>query len=246
MGFRVFVLCLQQLRNNWQTALRISWFWWLLLTAGGFAMRSFAQRPDDANAGSVALIVLVTALVALIGGTIIAIAWHRFVLREDTFGNMLIFQNGWPVGTYIWALIRLALILFVLLVPLVFVFALNPGLMASGPSLLISVAMGIVFTWVFLRVGLVFPAIAVGKTLKIRESFQMTRPFATELLITSGLLVAIQTFPGILQLLAVAAGAESLSVILIPINLLFSWVNLFLGIGVLTVMYGHLCENRPI
>lgn len=246
MGIRVFMLCLQQLRNNWQTALRISWFWWLLMTACWYAVQSAVRRPIDSNEGTVLLIGLITMGVILIGWTMIAIAWHRYVLREDTFGIMLIFENGWPVGIYIWALLKLIAILTALIVLVAFVIALNPSLMASGPGLLLSVAIVIVFTWVILRVGLVFPAIAVGETLTIRESFQKTKPFATELLITSGLLVAIQIFPGILQLLAASAGAENLSIILIPLNLLFSWVNLFLGIGVLTVLYGHLYENRPL
>lgn len=246
MGFRIFVLCLQQLRNNWRTALKISWFWCLIILLGGSVLGVVAANREQYGTTLFLVTLLIVGPAVWVGGTIVAIGWHRFVLREDTFGKMLIYQNGWPVGSYILALLRLSVILVMCLIPLALVFVFIPSFADTGLSFVFNTAIAFAVTWLFLRIGLVFPAMAVGERLGFRGSFNMTRPLARDLLVTSGLLILLQTLPEILNMIAVATEAISLLVLLLPISLFFSWVNLFLSIGILTVLYGHLYENRPI
>lgn len=245
MGYRIFALCAVQLRNNWQIALKISWFWWSLLTIAGLLMPTNVT-PADSEVKTTLLLVAFSSLTALVGGTIIAIAWHRYVLREEIPGNLLIFPQGWPIGLYILNVFKCGFLMMVILLPLLFAFALTPHGLQGGLGNLLSIFLGVLFTWMFLRIGLVFPAIAVGQHIKIRDAFQMTSALSSKLLVTAMLLVAVQTVPAVLQyLLGVLAGGD-MSTVLLPVSLLFSWINLFLSVGVLTVLYGHLCEGRPI
>jgi len=51
---------------------------------------------------------------------------------------------------------------------------------------------------------------------------------------------------GIAPSLAAEVVNWGLSAIVILSAFVFSWINLFVGIGILTVLYGHLREGRPL
>jgi hypothetical protein len=49
------------------------------------------------------------------------------------------------------------------------------------------------------------------------------------------------------QSLQILAGYSTVVMVLVaPIFLIWCWITFFVGFGVLTVVYGHLAENRPI
>jgi len=123
---------------------------------------------------------------------------------------------------------------------------------ASGASLilmLVPFVTTIIATWVFLRLGAALPAVAVGENASIITSFRLTKPIAGPLLITASLVVLFQFIPAIIQTLIeiiVGPGTFLTTLILPLISLVFTWFSFFIGFGVLTVVYGHLVENRPI
>ncbi|NNJ76375.1 MAG: hypothetical protein HKP56_14605 [Anderseniella sp.] len=102
--------------------------------------------------------------------------------------------------------------------------------------------------WIALRVGMILPASALNETMTIPESYRLTGPLAGQLLITAVCVVALLIAPMIIgQSLQILAGYSTVVMVLVsPIFLIWCWITFFVGFGVLTVVYGHLAENRPI
>jgi len=244
MGYRIFELCLMQVwRNKW-IALRMSWFWFLTALACAFLMGM--ARALTGGPGALVLIAsLVFIAVILIGVTAIAVCWHRYVLLEETPDQPYLLRPGLPIGKYLWNSLRLGFVLILIAVLPLFVFF-SVQQSVSGPAnYIISLAVGVFSTWLFLRIGLILPAVAVDEQMSIRDSFRLTGPLSGQLVTTALLLVFLQSVPGILEAAGKAVGVD-LAVPLVPVHVLFFWTNLFVGVGVLTVLYGHLCEGRSI
>lgn len=245
MGYRIFELCLTQVwRNKW-VAFRISWFWFLAVVVCAFLM-GVARATASSEPGALVLIASLLFIGStLLGVTAIAVCWHRYVLLEETPDQPHLLRPDLPIGRYLWNSLRLGFVLILIAVLPLFVFF-SVQQSVSGPvNYIISLAVGVFSTWLFLRIGLVLPAIAVGRQVSIRESFRLTGPLSVHLVTTAFLLVLLQSAPGILEGAGTAVGVD-LAIPLIPVHILFFWTNLFVGVGVLTVLYGHLCEGRPI
>lgn len=244
MGYRIFELCLMQVwRNKW-IALRISWFWFLAVGVSVILM-GIARAATDEPGGLVLIASLLFIGSTLVGVTAIAVCWHRYVLLEETPDQPHLLRADLPIGRYLWNSIRLGFVLIVIAVLPLFVFF-SVQQSVSGPvNYIISLAVGVFSTWLFLRIGLVLPAIAVDRQISIRDSFRLTGPLSGQLVTTALLLVFLQSVPGILEAAGKTVGVD-LAIPLVPVHVLFFWTNLFIGVGVLTVLYGHLCEGRQI
>ena len=277
MGFKIFILCLRQVLNNWKMAFRLSWFWILAMVFAYVVIFSFSFYLATVLGSSgrlqvpfwlLMIVVPLIAVPAMISGTVVAIGWHRFVLREEIPDSFYVLHRGWPLGRYIWNSLKIGLIISLLAIAILYVFSLlAPEFMVPGwgmklsavrrmsvAQLVISLVIfqpiiGIVFVWVFLRMGLVFPAIAVGKKLSLRDSFRLTDAIAGPLVITAISMILFQFIPKFLDLLLTASlgSGTFLTTLVMPlVTLVFAWFSFFIGFGVLTVVYGHLVENRPI
>lgn len=244
MGYRIFELCLTQVwRNKW-VAVRISWFWFLIVVVCAFLM-GVARALTGGPGGLVLIASLLFIGCTLLGVTAIAVCWHRYVLLEETPDKPHLLRPDLPIGRYLWNSLRLGFVLILIAVLPLFVFF-SVQQSVSGPlNYIISLAVGVFSTWLFLRIGLILPAIAVDQHMSIRESFRLTGPLSGQLVTTAVFLVLLQSAPGILEAAGKAVGVD-LAIPLVPVHVLFFWTNLFVGVGVLTVLYGHLCEGRPI
>lgn len=275
VGYQVFALCIRQVLNNWRMTLRISWFWLLLIAAAGILHTAAAAGLGSALAGStpssppilISLLSIAWFVLIVFGFCTVAIAWHRYVLRNEIPSTFYVLQRGWSIGGYFWKTVKIALIFFALFFvfvglpiwllgfPAVFGFLglTDVGTVPAPGSLILLFAVSIAYStigvWIFLRLGTCLPAIAVGNRMTLAESFRLTRPFARQLFTTAILISLFQAIPSVVQSFAtVAFGSEVvvLNIVVVVMALVFSWINTFVGIGVLTVIYGHLAENRPI
>ncbi len=280
MGFKIFKLCLWQLWIGKWVAVRLSWFWLLVVTAfvllifaplivsviDGSAVGSDASKTAKSaapQAGSnygptLFLLVPMVMLVTVFAASTVAIGWHRYVLREEQPATFLVWRQGWPVFRYFWGWVKITLLLFpvVFLALAVVMFTMSIiGPIASPVFVflvlgLIALALGTLVFWCVLRLGLILPALAVGKPMRLRDSFQLTGPASSELLVTAVLLALLFSVPdmvfGLLDTVLLPAYAP----IWIPsrfiVTCCFQWVTFFVGFGILTVLYGHLEEGRAI
>lgn len=269
MGYEIFILCLRQLRNHIRVAFQLSWFWIsVYLGVLGLLMWFEAQSPQDPLNPSPPSIQIVIAgiifiIVMFIGFSVIAIGWHRFVLREEMPDSVYVLRPKWPIGRYFWNSIKVTFAVLIFMIPLFVILfsmlgvsaltnvtAITPGF---SKIFLVTVAiqftLGVFGTWLFLRMGTVLPALAVGERMTLRASFQLTKPISGPLITTAFCVVLLQFIPILIQLLMVLiTGPETMlfTGMVLVASVVFSFISFFVGFGILTVIYGHLAEGKPI
>lgn len=201
------------------------------------------SRPEMAGAALLAVLVMVVAYLVVFSW--VAVAWHRFVLLEEYPGALPAF-GGRPVLPYLGKTLLVALILMLIMIPLFMLVgpALGP-MMAASPligGLLVGLMLGVVFSFFWLRFAVCLPATAVGKPMKIGESWAATAPlsgiiFGVTVIITALNLVA-SVIAGQLANLSAALGTV--------VDLGITWVTMMVGVSILTTLYGHLVEGREL
>ncbi|MEO1161988.1 MAG: hypothetical protein AAFW74_16350, partial [Pseudomonadota bacterium] len=269
MGYRIFALCLRQLLDNLPMAVRLSWFWLVvfgLVYAGSFGIMFFAfwpptstEPPTGAWIAAMAIFFPLILAVAVIAYCTIAIGWHRYILRDEVPDRFYVARPEWPLFRYFWNIFKIFLIMLLFIIPTMIIATpvlgslfttTTQGQMPSPSAAIIMMVfvliLGTINTWIILRLGMILPATALGKTISIADSFRLTRPLAAQLFITTLCMVLLQFIPGALEqgLVFLAGPSTMMSTLILPFHLIISCINLFVGIGVLTVVYGHLAENR--
>jgi len=258
-------------------AIRLSWFWFtatflfgaVMVLLSFFLKASMMSRGGgEGLSGINFLVILLMAAFLIVGMSSISIGWHRFVLREEVPENFYILRGEWPVGGYIWASLKIIAVMFLVIISLMVIFiilskqvqssfmprGMGPVDQGNAPGSswflsLLRIVMTIFATWIFLRLGAVLPAMAVGEKLSLRASFRLTMAISGPLFITALIIYFFQFAPTTAQfLLETILGSKTFltKFLLLLIYLTFYWFYFFISFGVLTVIYGHLEENRPI
>lgn len=245
MGIQILAKSFRQVWQNRTVALRISLVWYGLYFALGYV----SSMIDDKRIAAIPnLLFLITFF---FGFSKIAVGWHRYVLRQDEPKKPVILERLWPVSDYVKMVLVLCLIIFL---PMTWLVAVPFGALADygiGTDDLFRLLLGIVAIWFFLRLGLVLPAIAVEEKLSFRESFGLTRTVAGPLFVTSALIMIMLSIPDLLfwpftLFDETSALYATFDVLFLPVDLVVIWINWMVCIGVLTVLYGHLYEKRPL
>lgn len=289
MGVRIFTLCLRQLLVNWKTAIRLSWLLVLVIVAVYVVFLTIFGAPilnttDDGGQDGTRSVSIFIFLVAwlglfsvfLLGPASIAVGWHRYGLRGEIPANPYLFPPQRLIWPYVWRGIKLGLKLLAVAIPigfsLSFIMALffhNTAMLPSGAvpfsffvaSTIVNLLFTTLFLWVFFRIGLGLPGVAVGQDMRSGASWNLTQSVSEALFTTAFLVAVLQTIPALLAYLlelifptqqgGIVENMPSGSALFwdllpIPIYLAFSIINFFVGFGVLTVIYGHLQEDKPI
>ena len=262
MGFRVFLLCLRQVINNAWIAFRLSGLW-IALAVGYIVLLVLISvalmEGDQSWLGTILMVVLVltAAPITVLAICSIAVGWHRFILLDETPDRFVLMMRNWPIGSYFLTGLKIFALFFLIMFPLLFlstgVFAVTVG-PGGAPSIttlifafLLLLAVNTVLMWLVLRVGLSLPAAALGNRMGLRQSFKATKPLSGALVITAICIMALNIVPTLLSDFgALGENSELVALILLPIHLFLGWLSFFVGFGILTVLYGHLIEGRPI
>ena len=191
----------------------------------------------------------------------IAIGWHRFILRGEVPDRFYVLRPEWSPVRYFRNSTTISLLTGLITMPIMAVallFLLSQLTPPVAALILPPFALGVMWAfmfvvgslniWIALRVGMILPASALNETMTIPESYRLTGPLAGQQLITAVCIVSLLIVPMIIgQSLQTLAGHSSVVTLLVaPIFFIWCWITFFVGIGILTVVYGHLAENRPI
>lgn len=222
--------------------------------AGGFSPQGSMMVAE--NAGGLAFVVMLFIFVVILFvSSWVAVSWHRFVLLEE-YPGLLPALSGRPVWPYLGRVIILAMLMVLISIPLGLgiglisaPFVMNSGVGTTGEltgtfavvSLLLGIAFAAILSWLWLRWGLTLPAIAVGKPMGLRESWAATKPMSGAILAASLILFAIS-----IAITFVIDRIFGVSVIAIVLGLIVNWINIMVGISMLTTLYGNLVEGRAI
>jgi hypothetical protein len=188
----------------------------------------------------VALAVLLIAVVFLFVSAWIAVSWHRFILLED-YPGLLPALAGRPVWPYLGKTILLGLLMIVAMIPALIVTSLLSGLFGGSPAIfsILGIGLALYFSYIWLRLGLVLPATALGRPMGFTEAWRSTAPHANAILGTGALLIVINSGVALVSTLMPAA-------ISLLLDLVSSWITVMVGTSVLTTLYGVIVERRSL
>lgn len=261
-GYQVLRHVVQQVFGNLRQAARLTLTLFILPVAGFLALTGGTAAGMAHGFGGGTLL----GLLLLILGTIIAYAWaavgwHRYVLLED-MGNGLV--PTWR-GDRILSYLGRAIAVGVVVILAVMGGSLAVGLIAAvtqsfAVALVLGISLVLLGSWVATRLGLVLPAAALGAPMSLRESWAVTRPVASQILLP---LVVIALAVGLAQQLLLLVFGQTVTtgmggmggmmqdqtILSLPgqiLNAALTWLQLLVNLALMTTLYGNLVEGRQL
>lgn len=171
----------------------------------------------------------------------VAVAWHRFILLEE-YPGLLPTLSDRPIWAYAGRSLGLGLLMLLVMLPVILISGTLAGLLGSGMAVgaVMGFGVGLVFTYLWLRLALILPAVAVGKPIQLTESWAITRDFSGHILNAAAILVVLNVGASLVT------GLLGFGIIGLLAELAISWVTLMAGTSVLTTLYGILVEKRAL
>lgn len=193
------------------------------VTSPGFGLVTFA-------------VVIVTLILSIILSTWMAVAWHRYILLNETG---LSYPKG-KVGSYFWTGFGYGILCFL---PAI-LFAIVIGMVVGPEAIECPLAIGVLtvlVSFLFLRIAMGLPGLCVDNNVVFRESWRMTAPLSSAIFgvaLIAGVVAVLSTY-------ATMALGGSLVVALI-FSIIIGWVQLVVTLSVLTTVYGVVVEGRQL
>ena len=109
-------------------------------------------------------------------------------------------------------------------------------------ALIVFVFVTTILTYLWFRIALALPAIAVGKPITMGQAWEASKGMSGTIFGVALLLMAINGVATIFTgQIAMVFGPLAFL-----IDLAVQWTILMLGVSILTTFYGHLIEKRPL
>lgn len=187
---------------------------------------------QNKTAGQIFIALAVALLTALVLIPWSAVSFHRYVLLNETGTGIFPKWVQGRVLSYFWCgfVIGLIVIFPALILVLILSILIN-GSVSMVP--VVGLVANTMIYWMVLRFGLVLPAVSLDRKMRIGESWTATSQRSDTILLIAFLLALPQAIISLLGLpysISAAVGA-------------LTWV---VHIAVLTTLYGHLIEDRPM
>ena len=240
------------LLDNISVALRLSVFPFLVLGAAFylltiFPMEGLAQADDISSAtgpflfGILALIA--TYLIVLVW---VAVGWHRYVLQSVEP------HLAWPVWkrdriwAYAGAFLRIIplSILFCFVALLIFIIPaalFNGGNVSTNDGTLLGFLLGVVISYITMRLSLVLPAAAIGEFMRAPDSWSITKEYSKPIFVAALCVGVLTAIPNLLLLTPLAPIVGGVVYFLVA-----QWFLFMLGISIMTALYGFVVEKREL
>ena len=253
-GIDIFGHSVRQVLGNLTAALKISallylvqfgvslWFGSKVPASGvgGMSAEAMANMPWGA--------MLVFYIVLLITGIWIAVAWHRYVLLNEEPTSVIPAFRGDRMLAYFGYSLLIGLIMIPIVFILFFVASIIvvPLFMSGGPNMFGLIVMALVvyvpIIVVVYRLSVVLPAAALEENLGIGGAWEQTKGTTGTMLvlaITTVLCYMIINLP-VFFVFPIAS-------VLATIWTFFTgWIAVMVGVSILTTLYGHYVEKRPL
>lgn len=188
---------------------------------------------------------LLTALVQLVAFLWIAVAWHRYVLLREGGESWIAPLEGRLLLAYLGRSIMIGLLVLAAFV--IVTTAIAP--FAPAMALAVATIIGMVLTY---RLGLILPAGAIGRALSVGEAWRATAGQSGTVvllaLMTFGLSLLLQV-PALLDAPETVEAGAALTPpgpVAIVYDMVVTWILLMLGVTLLSTLYGHFVEGRPV
>ncbi len=246
-GVQIFSHSVRQVMDNLAPALKVSGVLYLVQVvitgALGYALSSAGMSGMGGGMGLGVILVLV---VSLITGIWIAVAWHRYVLLgEEPAGYVPPFM-GDRMGSYFIKSLLIGLVLLVLGMILGMVVGTLFGRLLMGNMLigmlLMAVMVQVPMIYLGLRMAAALPGTALGQNPPLMAGWQATagewRP-----LLQLAVIMALALWVVNLISWFVFGGYGVMAQLW---QVIVGWPVTMVGLSILTTLYGHYIEKRPL
>jgi hypothetical protein len=222
----------------------------LYLVQSGYTIYSYINPPEmmDLEGASLPMMsandVLATfllGLLAIVASLWIAVAWHRFALTGETAKGWLPVFHGSEIMGYLGRSVMIGLLVILGVV----VASIPVGLISIGLPALAGVMSLILIgfaAYLFFRLGVMLPAVAMGNRLTLSETWDATKGESATILTLAMIVVGASI---VIQLPS-WFNEDPSSIINLVYSIVVNWFATIIGISVLTTLYGHFVEKRPI
>ena len=261
VGWKIFARALRLIVDNLGAALRVTVVPMTLVVVagvliGGPALQTVVNPQGVAQLTPTDMSGLAGRLlpfyaVALAAYAWAAIGWHRFVLLGEDGGWIPDLRGGRLLG-YVGRALLLGLVMILVAVALFLPGALVIGTLAAISEYLAAlvgsvayVAFVLFMIVLFYRLSPILPAAAVDRRLAFREAWDATSGSAGAMLLIAVLTFVLSLLAQIPTFLDAGIGGAPGAITLVY-TLVTQWFFLLLGVAVLTTIYGHYVEGRPL
>lgn len=254
MSLRIFLHSLRQVFGNLGGALQVSG----VLILAQFAVmltfgRSMMMDEDTMRQmmmqgqmpwGRFALAVLASTVIWLW----LVVGWHRYILLNEKPNLVPAFRADRMLGYF-----GKSILIGLILIPLGFVLGFVGGGIASGMvqgggnlfvallvmGLLVYVPLATIGT----RLAAMLPGVALEPGVPVFSGWEATRGATVTIL---GIVVLSVVFAAILDFIGAQLFADPMSIPSLVYELVKQWVVAMVGASILTTLYGHYVEKRPL
>lgn len=241
-----------------------TWFLWAsFLWASTIGIENFMSQNPNAEASSAFLmnmiLFIIIALMSMILFIIIAffcsawvaVTWHRFILLGEDV-NIIPSIKVKHILSYIGKSILIILIMiFIMLVPAMLLGVISAEIMEDiFPNVETRVVFLIINTfvvsllglWLWFRFAMALPAAAIGNVYGIQKSWSASKEYSGTIF-KLGLIIAL--ISALIQAVTFLF-SDTLPLLGFALSLFISWINMLVGITLLTTLYGHIVEGREL
>lgn len=243
-GYQIFLHSVKQVFGNFGTAVRVSGVLFLVQAITTLGLDRYAMMTQGTGAAMLTpgefLLAILGVFLMVTTSLWIAVAWHRYILRVEEPASILPPFHGRRLLAYL----GISLLIGIILIIPMFLLVTLAGIVAQtglAGAVIGSLVVTVPLILITLRLCPALPAAALGEPLGLRGAWAATQGATPDFL-----------------LLAVIAGIASV-VIDLPIFLFMGamplaigwglvslWIKTMVGASILTTIYGHYVEHRPL
>jgi hypothetical protein len=252
-GIDVFAHSVRQVFGNLSAALKISAILYLIQFAVSYWFGS--QIPEfgvgGMSPGAMTNIpwgsLLIFYVVLLITGLWIAVAWHRYILLNEEPSSILPALRFDRMLAYFGYSLLIGLIMIPVAFVLSFIVSLlvAPLLMSGGANMFGIVVVGLLIyvplIVIVYRLSVVLPAAALEENLGIGGAWERTKGTTGTMLV-----LAIISALGFLLINLPVFWMSPQSIFVTVWTFGTQWIIVMVGVSILTTLYGHYVEDRPL
>ena len=260
-GLAIFSHSFRQVSGNLGMAIKVSG--WLvavviILFTGLSQTGTLAGlEVNGPNVGQMAiggsLVILAGAVFLFWGVSVVAIAWHRYILLEEIPRGVIPYRADFRVGRYFWYGVGISLlaVLAVAIVSGILGVVVGPFFMESMQeptgglstgAFVLGLFVGTIVVVLYLRMALVLPAVALEEGLTIGQAWATTSGHTAAIVVLALILSLINSVVPMVISIAMA----DLPLLNVVLNGLYQWFYFMLSISVLSTLYGHIVQKREV
>ena len=237
------------LANNLGAAFTVSLGPLAIVMAVSFAVMMPIFSLESGQSPSVGYILLAFIVLAATIAVLfcwVAVAWHRFALREEYPGRFFPRWHGDAAGKYFGSSLRI----FFVSIPIGFLLGIVFGVISAlaGQGTFMSTDGGVlafVFNllvgYALLRFALILPTAALGGRMTLGESWTQTEPFWKPIFVAQLLNMGFFSIPYLIAQTPIGAPLNGFAYFTIA-----TWLQVMVGISILTTLYGMIVEKREL